>query len=129
MDQIVQNSESGNIDKAIEPYSNSTDFISISNGQVSDYSRFVEGNRQYFDAIETQKFTESLMNFTIINSETVIATWGGSALTKMKNGQQVKVDPYAASLVFIKTDGTWKVIYNHESGSLIPIVNDSVQTE
>lgn len=129
MNQIVQNSESGNIDKAIEPYSNKPEFVSISNGQVSDYNKFLEGNRQYFEAMKSQKFTETLMNYTFVSRETVIVTWGGSAITKMKDGQQIKVDPFAASLVFSKSDGIWKVIYNHESGVFAPVVNDSTKTE
>lgn len=129
MNQIVQNSEAGNLEKAIEPYSNRPEFVSISNGQVSDYSKFLEGNKQYFEAMESQKFTESLMNYTFVNRETVIVTWGGSAITKMKDGQQIKVDPFAASIVFNRTDGIWKVIYNHESGVFAAIINDSTKTE
>jgi hypothetical protein len=129
MNQIVQNSESGNLDKAIEPYSNKPKFISISNGNVSDYNKFVEGNKQSFEAIESQEFTETLMNYTFINKENIIVTWGGSAITKMKDGEQIKVDPFAASLVFNKSDGIWKVIYTHESGVFAPLVIDSTKTE
>ncbi len=129
MNQIVQNSESGNIDKAIEPYSNKPEFLSISNGQVSDYSKFVEGNEQYFEAMESQEFTETLMSYTFIDKEIVIVTWGGSALAKMKDGQHIKVDPFAASLIFNKSDGNWKVVYNHESGVFAQVVNDSTKIE
>ena len=129
MNQIIQNSESGNLEKATEYYSNKPEFISISNGQVSDYNKFIEGNKTYFEAMEVQKFTESLMNYTFINKEIVIVTWGGSALAKLKDGQQMKVDPFAASLVFNKVDGDWRVIYNHESGVFAPIANDTTKIE
>ncbi|TLX73738.1 hypothetical protein E9993_14870 [Labilibacter sediminis] len=127
--QIVQNSEAGNLKKAIEPYSNKTEFVSISNGQVSDYDKFVEGNKQYFETMKSQKFTETLMNYTFVSRETVIVTWGGSATIKLKDGKQLKVDPFAASLVFNRTNGIWKVIYNHESGVFTPIINDSIKTD
>ena len=126
MKQIVQNSESGNLDKAIEPYSNNPEFVSISNGQVSDYNKFVEGNKQYFEVMGSQSFNQTIMNFTFINKDNVIVTWGGSALAKMKDKQQIKVDPFAASLVFNKRDGSWKVIYSHESAVFTPVVNDSI---
>ena len=129
MKQIAQNSESGNLDKAIEPYSNKPEFLSITNGHLSDYNKFVEGNKQYFEAMESQIFNQTLMNFTFINKDNVIVTWGGSALAKMKNRQQIKVAPFAASLVFNKSDGIWKVIYNHESAVFTPVVNDSIKTE
>ncbi len=129
MKQIIQNSQSGNLDKAIEPYSNKLEFLSIANGQVSDYNKFVEGNKQYFKAMESQIFNQTLMNFTFINKDNVIVTWGGSALAKMKDRQQIKVDPFTASLVFNKSEGIWKVIYNHESAVFTPVVIDSIKTE
>ena len=129
MKQIVQNSQSGNLDKAIEPYSNKPEFLSISNGQVSDYNKFVEGNKQYFEAMESQIFTETLMNYTFINKDNVIVTWGGSALAKMKDKQQIKIDPFAASLVFHKSEGIWKVVFTHESAVFTPVVNDSIKTQ
>ena len=91
MKQIAQNSESGNLDKAIEPYSNKPEFLSITNGQLSDYNKFVEGNKQYFEALESQIFNQTLMNFTFINKDNVIVTWGGSALAKRKIDNKSKL--------------------------------------
>ena len=126
MKQIIENSESGNFVKATEPYSDKPGFISISNGRVSDYTEFLEGNKQYFKALSSQHFNESVMNYTFLNRQAVIVTWGGSAQVTMQDGQQTNVDPFAASLVFAKHDGMWKVVYNHESGIFTAIATDSI---
>jgi hypothetical protein len=121
LSQIIDNSETGNLDKAIEPYLNSAEFIAVGNGQVLDFNGLKEGNRQYFDALDSQKFTEKDIRYTIIDNETVIVTWCGTGLANLKDGQKLNVDPYVATLVFKKMDGVWKVIYTHESTVITPL--------
>jgi hypothetical protein len=128
MNQIIQNNEIGNMEKAIEPYSDSPGFISISNGQISDYKNFMIENNYYFEALKSQKFSKSEMIYTFINNETVIITWGCSALLQMKNEQEIKIDPYTATFIFKKVNELWKVIYAHGSGINVPITNDLTQT-
>jgi hypothetical protein len=123
--QIIENSEKGNLDKALEPYLNSSEFVGISNGQVFDYNGMELGNKQYFESMNTQKFTEKLLKYSFINADNVIVTWGGSAIAELKDGQKLNVDPFAATLLFTKTEGNWKVIYSHESSVMGPIQNES----
>lgn len=119
--QIIENSEKGDLEKAIGPYLNSTEFIGISNGQVFDFNGLKEGNKQYFDAMKEQKFTETLLKYTFIDKETVIVTWGGSAIAELKDGQKLKIDPFTATLIFKKIEGAWRVLYSHESSVMVPI--------
>jgi len=119
--QIIENSESGNLDKAVEPYLNSPEFIAVGNGQVLDFTGFKEGNKQYFDALDNQKFTEKDLRYTFIDNKTVIATWCGTGIANLKDGQKLNIDPYVVTLVFIKMDGVWKVIYTHESNVITPV--------
>lgn len=121
LSQIIENSETGNLDKAIEPYLNSPEFIAVGNGQVLDFNGLKEGNRQYFDALVSQKFTEKDIKYTFIDNKTVIATWCGMGLANLKDGQKLNIDPYVATLVFKKMDGVWKVIYTHESNIITPV--------
>ena len=123
--QIIENSEKGILDKALEPYLNSSEFIGISNGQVFDYNGMEQGNKQYFEAMTTQKFTEKLLKYSFINADNVIVTWGGSAIAELKDGQKLNVDPFTATLLFTKIEGNWKVIYSHESSVMAPIQSES----
>jgi len=128
-EQIVENSEAGNLEKATEPYADDPEFICISNGAISDYNGFIESNREYFNALDHQTFNETAMKFTFINKETVILTYGASALANLKDKQKLKIDPFAATLVFRKINDSWRVTYSHESGVFTPIVADSTMNE
>ena len=119
MNQFIQNNEIGNVEKAIEPYLDSPEFMSISNGQISDYKNFMIANKQYFEALESQKFAESAMIYTFINKETVVITWGCSTLIQMKDEQEIKIDPYTATFIFKKVNELWKIIYCHGSGVFV----------
>jgi hypothetical protein len=129
MNQIVQNNENGNMEKAIEPYLNSPEFISISNGQVSDYIKFMTENTYYFDALKSQKFSDSELIYTYINNENVIITWSSSAFVQMKDEQEIKIDPYTVTFMFKKVNELWKVTYAHGSGIIVPIIKDSTLTK
>jgi hypothetical protein len=129
MYQIIQNAEIGNMEESIEPYSDSPEFMSISNGQISDYKNFIIENKYYYEALISQKFTNSEIIYTFINHETVIITLGCSVLVKMKDEQEIKIDPYTATFIFKKVNELWKVIYAHGSGIFVPITNDSTQTK
>ena len=58
MNQIIRNTENGNMEKAIEPYLESSEFMSISNGQISDYNKFILENEYYFEILKSQEFTK-----------------------------------------------------------------------
>ena len=129
MNQIIQNSEIGNMGESIKPYLDSPEFMSISNGQISDYKNFMIENKYYFEVLKSQKFSKSEMIYTFINNENVIITWGCSAFVQMKDEQEIKIDPYTVTFIFKKVNELWKVIYAHGSGIIVPITNDSTQTK
>lgn len=127
--QIVENSEVGNFEKATEAYVNNPEFISISNGVITGYDGFIKSNKEYFDALDQQTFSETALMFTIIDKKTVILTYGGSALATMKDKQQIKIDPFTATLALRKIDDSWKVIHSNETAIFVPIVEDSTITK
>jgi hypothetical protein len=129
MNQIIQNNEIGNLEKSIEPYLDSPEFMSITNGQISDYNELRNAHEQYFEALKSQEFSESTFIYTFLNKENVIITWGCTALVQMKNEQEIKIDPYTATLIFKKVNDLWKVVYAHGSGVFVPIVNNSPTTK
>lgn len=102
MEQIIKSNENGNLEEAIRPYSDSPQFMSISNGKISDYKNFRIENKYYFDAIKSQKFSASDLIYTFINSKNVIVTWSCAANIQMKDEQKIKIEPYAATFIFQK---------------------------
>ena len=103
--------------------------MAVNNGQIADYKSFYEENRKAFDLIASQNFTDIKMIYTFINNSVVIVTFESSALTMTKDGQQMKIDPFLASLVFTKTKDFWKIIYSNEYGIPVPVENDSIKNE
>lgn len=124
MEQIIKSNENGNFEEAIRPYSDSPEFISISNGRVSVYKNFLNENKYYFAAIKSQKFSKSDLNYTFIDNKNVIVTWSCSAIIQMKDKQKIKIDPYAATFIFQKEKESWKIIYAHGSGTVVPVNNE-----
>lgn len=118
MQHMIKNYEIGNLEEAIQPFSDSPQFMSISNGKISDYKNFRIENKYYFDAVKSQKFSNSDLKYTFINNKNVIVTWSCSAIILMKNKQKIKIDPYAATFIFQKENESWKIIYAHGSGSV-----------
>lgn len=124
MNEMISNYESGNYAKSIEPYLNSPEFHSITNGQVFDYETFILENKQFFEALDSQKYSDSTFGYTFLNREDVIVTWGCTAHIQMKNGYEIRLDPYTATLIFKKVDNSWRVVYGHGSGVFTPINDD-----
>jgi len=115
INQLFEITYQVNLDKYLELVDSSS-LVNIMNGQILDYKTFKEGNKQLWSGLEYQKINILTEKFTIINQESVIYTLQGNDEAKFKNGDVLKVDPYAASLLFKKINGLWKITYNHGSG-------------
>jgi hypothetical protein len=125
---IVESSEAGNLEKNNRTVCKYPDFIYISNGVIVDHDGFIKMNEKYFDALESQTYTESAIMFTFIDRNTVILTYGGLALATLKDKQQMIIESFAATLIFRKMDSSWKIIYSHESAVLMLVVIDPTTT-
>jgi hypothetical protein len=60
----------------------------------------------------------------IINQESVIYTVIGNDEAKLKNGDILKVDPYASLILLRKIIGLWKIQHAHGSGQYLNIPKD-----
>jgi hypothetical protein len=129
INQIIENSEAGNFEKATEPYLNSPEFIAISNGVVANYTGYIKSNKEYFSAVAHQKYNETNILFTYIDKNNVIMTYIGTGHATFKDKQQFKIDPFAATLVFKKIDDSWKVTYSNEFATITPVAEDSTNTK
>jgi len=128
-EHVIESSETVNFEKMIEPFADDPEFISITNGEIINYEGWKESNKEYFENLDKQSFNLTIEKITIINKETAILTLGGSAQALLKDGNQIKFDPFAATVVLRKIDDFWEVIHIHESGIFTPIVEDSTSIE
>ena len=102
----------------------STEFTYIMNGQPADFKVFKETNKQFWSGLEYQKINRLSEKLIIINQESVIYTIIGNDEAKFKNGDILKVDPYAASFLLKKVNGLWKIHHAHGSGQFSNIPKD-----
>lgn len=103
-----------NFEKSLEFY-DSTDFTQIMNGQLLDYKTFKEGNKQFWSGLEYQKISAAKEMITVLSKEYVLYTVLGVDEAKFKNGDILKADPLAITLLFKNVNGTWKICYYHGS--------------
>jgi len=127
--KIVNNSEVGNLDEVAEVYWNNPEFIGVTNGEIKNYKKYIEGDKEYFDILNNQEFSETDLLFTFLNKDIVIATYNGFALADLNDGTKLKLDPFTATLVFKKIDGIWKSVYTNEFMTIQPIAVDSTESE
>ena len=124
--KIVDNSEIGNLNEVAEVYWDNPEFVGVTNGEIKNYKKYIEGDKEYFDILSAQKFSESDLLFTFLTKDIVIATYKGSALADLKDGDKLKLDPFVATLVFKKIDGIWKSVYTNEFMTIQPVIHDSI---
>lgn len=103
-----------NFEKSLEFY-DSTDFTQIMNGQLLDYKTFKEGNQQFWSGLEYQKINAAREMITVLSKEYVLYTVLGVDEAKFKNGDILKADPLAITLLFKNVNETWKICYYHGS--------------
>jgi ketosteroid isomerase-like protein len=115
---IVDNLHKGNLEKAMEPYDTTADFIHVANGSVKGFKAFEESNRQAFEMVEKQQYSNEKFRYSLVDKDQVVMTWTAVMDLTFKNGLTMKADPFTATLIFKKKDGEWKIVYSHESSSI-----------
>ena len=101
-------------EKYLEFY-DSTDFTQIMNGQLLDFKTFREGNQQFWSGLEYQKINPAKEMITVLSKEYVLYTVLGVDEAKFKNGDILKADPLAITLLFKNFNGIRKICYYHGS--------------
>ena len=115
-DKLSEYSSKAQLDFFMSYYDNSPDFLSISaDGKRSDYQEFKKLCGEYYSALEKQTLITTQQKLQIIENNLVIVSWTGNIIAYLKNGDTIKMNNYSITSLFKKTDGKWKIIYDHES--------------
>ncbi len=107
-------------DAGIQFYWDSPDFIAVNpDGSTSDYQAMKKLGTEGVKTIAAMTMSASRTDFRVLTKEIVICAWIGKGEVALKSGVRMTYDPDALTLVFKKIEGKWKVIYSHESATIV----------
>jgi hypothetical protein len=122
---MVEACNTADLSNALRLYWNSTEFLGIaSDGSIVDYPQFKKANEEYFGSITSQKFVTVKESFKFLDDNHILSTWQGTNEAIIKSGGKMTFSSFGVTSIFKKIDGSWKIIYFHESG-LPPTMTNS----
>lgn len=118
VEKIVEGAGQLDIEMAMVPYSNSSDFLIVNgDGTFLDYNEMKEVNAESFEQLNLMKFVTQNEEFRFLTKDDVLLTWYGQNKFELKTGEKMKIESYIGTMLFKKIDDEWKIIYAHESAS------------
>lgn len=118
VEKIVAGAGQLNIEMAMGPYSNSTDFLVINpDGTFLNYNGMKEVNTESFKQLNSMEFSTKNEEFRFLTKNKVLLTWYGKNKFELKSGEKMKIDSYVGTMLFEKINNEWKIVYAHESSS------------
>lgn len=113
---IFQNLEKKDADVLFQSYSSSSDFAFVTtDGSMIDLQEARNHHAAWFKSLSSLKVTTIKDSFIFLPGNDVICSWLGKFEMTLGSGEQVKIDRFAITFIFRKTDNQWKVIYQHSS--------------
>jgi hypothetical protein len=112
---IFQGLEKLDVEKAFQPYLNTSDFILFTvYGNMIDYQGAKNEHAAWFKTLSSIKVTTIREKFRFLPDNIVIYPWLGKFEMALKTGQQVTVD-FGVTMIFRKINNQWKVVYQQTS--------------
>ena len=116
IDEIIQGAKELNIDKALNVYSDDTEFKIVNpDATVTDFATMKKGQAEGFRGLKSLNFSTIKQDFTFLSKDLVMCTWTGKNEFELTSGEKMKIEPYVGSMLFKNKDGVWKIIYAHET--------------
>jgi len=81
-------------------------------GKSFDYSKFEGIVKQNYADLKSEVFSNRRVKYTFINEAAALWTYIGSVTLTFKNGGELKVEPFAITMLFKKLNEIWKVRMN-----------------
>lgn len=103
---------------SLQFYSDSPQWVMFNaDGSRSSYQEARKAISDLVNSAIAYKWTTTRQDFIVLSDDTVICAWDGKDETLLKSGERVTYDPHAYTMVFKKTAGQWKIIYQQDSGN------------
>ena len=120
VDSMVAKDEKLDADGVMARYWDSPDFVSFGpDGSRSDYQAAKKGLADMFSASASLKIFTIREDFIVLSKDIVICAFLAKSEVVLKSGDKMVFDPDAVTLVFQKIAAQWKVIYQHESATIM----------
>ena len=105
---------------AAKHYADSPEWVMFgADGARWDYKTFMKAQPEFDSTVTSWKWTTTAEDFIFITKDVVITAWIGKDVAIMKSGDKISYDPHAYTLVFKKIADQWKIVYSHDSGTLV----------
>jgi ketosteroid isomerase-like protein len=85
-------------------------------GQLYEYPAFKKLLAETFAGSVAQKVLTQRQEISVFGPDAALVAWHGSVELTQKDGTVVRSDPYNATFLFKRLGGTWRIVYQHESG-------------
>jgi ketosteroid isomerase-like protein len=84
-------------------------------GQQYDYAGFKKLTTEAFAGLSALKFPRN-HDILVLGPDTVLVLWHGALGMTQKDGSALHWDNYSITSLFKRLGGTWKIVFQHESG-------------
>ena len=85
-------------------------------GKQYDYAGFKKLVAEFFAGFSAQKATTRNQDILVLGPDTALVIWHGAIDAAQKDGSGLRFNDYNITCLFKRSGGTWKVVFQHESG-------------
>ena len=103
------------IDRALSFGRDVPEFMFAYEGQLWDYAEFEEAARSVSADVESQTFTITESQTTVLAPDVVCITEQGTNVATDTMGETGPEVAFAITVIWVHRDGEWKIEHNHES--------------
>ena len=105
---------------ALQYVGDSSNFVSYnSDGSHIDFQTLKKASTETFASAISFKATIQKEDFRVVTKDFVVYSRVQRAEVLLKSGDKLTSDPDAMTYLFRKIDGQWKLVYTHESETLV----------
>jgi uncharacterized protein (TIGR02246 family) len=120
VDSMIATAERLDGEAGLQFYWDSPDFVAVNpDGSLSDYQAIKKMSDEGVKTISVMTMSTTRAEFRVLTKEIVICAWKGKGEVALKTGDKMTYDPDVLTLVFRNFDGKWKIVYSHESATVV----------
>jgi hypothetical protein len=98
----------------------SPEFVSYNpDGSRSDFQAYKKAWLDFVSSAPSIKLTPAREDFYVLAKDAVVYAWFGKSEISLKSGDKMTYDPDAETFVFNKVGDKWKIVYSHESATIV----------
>jgi ketosteroid isomerase-like protein len=84
-------------------------------GRLNNFPGLRKAAQDSYEGATRYDITLGKQMFTVLGPDLVLWAFQGAWKGSMKNGAEYKCDAVAVSILFRRAEGTWRIVYQHES--------------